>query len=338
MIKVKKITVIIMFILLLTITVVSSNYETEDYKTQSILYVGGVGPNNYSTITLALVDVNNGDTIYVYNGTYNENITISNTLSLIGENRDNTIINGTGIGDVIDSSFDINNINISGFTILNSGSESGDSGIYIRGDYNKFTNCKFKNCNIGIFLATWPDHCYIYDNIFTDCGVGVYLFQCSDNYIYHNNFFLNDVNAINSATYSNNWDDGSLGNYWDNYTGTGTYSIPEGAQDNQPLTYLWNVTEPYILNIDNNINRTNIYNLTFNITWTPIKNAAKYMLKISANSNFPEPTYRTIDNINQYFYPDDYCLDGINVVFTLPPEYIMYYNMYYCKVRAFCSD
>ena len=60
-----------------------------------------------------------GDTIFVYNGTYFEELEITkNNISLIGENRDNTIINGNGIGDGIYLNF-VDNITINGFTIKN---------------------------------------------------------------------------------------------------------------------------------------------------------------------------------------------------------------------------
>ena len=43
----------------------------------NILYVGGSGPGNYSTIQEAINDANNGDTVFVYNGTYYEHVTIN---------------------------------------------------------------------------------------------------------------------------------------------------------------------------------------------------------------------------------------------------------------------
>ena len=62
----------------------------------NILYVGGSGPNNYTKIHDAINDSTDGDTIFVYNGTYYEhNITIDKSISLIGENRDDTIVYGT---------------------------------------------------------------------------------------------------------------------------------------------------------------------------------------------------------------------------------------------------
>ena len=37
----------------------------------NILYVGGSGPNNYTSIQSAINDASNGYTIYVYPGNYN---------------------------------------------------------------------------------------------------------------------------------------------------------------------------------------------------------------------------------------------------------------------------
>ena len=44
------------------------------------LYVGGSNPGNYSTIQNAIDAANPGNTIYVYSGTYIENILIDKTL------------------------------------------------------------------------------------------------------------------------------------------------------------------------------------------------------------------------------------------------------------------
>ncbi|MEE9506560.1 MAG: hypothetical protein V3V98_05375, partial [Thermoplasmata archaeon] len=57
----------------------------------STLYVGGVGPGNYTTIQGAIDNADIGDTVYVFGGTYYENVVINKTLSLVGENRDTTM-------------------------------------------------------------------------------------------------------------------------------------------------------------------------------------------------------------------------------------------------------
>lgn len=86
------------------------------------LYVGGSGPNNYTKIQDAINDSSGGDTVFVYDDSspYNEDIKISKSINLIGENRETTVINGTKYKDVvfIDK---VNRVNINGFTIQNSG-------------------------------------------------------------------------------------------------------------------------------------------------------------------------------------------------------------------------
>lgn len=57
-------------------------------------------PTDYPTIQEAINAANPGNTIYVYNGTYYENVVVNKTVSLVGEDRYNTVIDGNvaGIG------------------------------------------------------------------------------------------------------------------------------------------------------------------------------------------------------------------------------------------------
>ncbi len=65
------------------------------------LYVGGSGPGNYTKIQDAINDSSDGDTVFVYNGTYYENIEFNKVIILIGQNRNGTIIDGGGNGNVV---------------------------------------------------------------------------------------------------------------------------------------------------------------------------------------------------------------------------------------------
>lgn len=56
------------------------------------LYVGGNGSNNYTTIQDAIDNASYGDTIFVYNGTYYENVVIHKSIKLMGENKSTMII------------------------------------------------------------------------------------------------------------------------------------------------------------------------------------------------------------------------------------------------------
>ena len=75
------------------------------------------GSADFSKIQEAINAASPGDTIYVYNGTYYENILVNKTLTLIGENTETTMIDGGGTGTVVTIS--ANNVTLTGFTLRN---------------------------------------------------------------------------------------------------------------------------------------------------------------------------------------------------------------------------
>jgi len=133
------------------------------------LYVGGNGPGNYSWITDAANDASDGDTIFVYNDSspyYEKNILIVKSISLIGEDRNTTIIDGMGGGnsdDVIHIS--ANRVKVTGFTIRNCSGNDFDTGIYIKSPGKYFKDIKtVSNVNIS-------------GNIFIDTATGILEFK-----------------------------------------------------------------------------------------------------------------------------------------------------------------
>jgi len=134
-----------------------------------ILYVGGSGPGNYSKIQDAIDNASDGGTVFVFDDSspYYENIIINkNAINLIGENKDTTIIDANGIGNVVTIS--AHEISVTGFTIRNS-REFGDL---------------WDGCGIYIFsLSTDYHHTTIIGNNILDNGVGV-LIGCRCEYTY----------------------------------------------------------------------------------------------------------------------------------------------------------
>ena len=76
-------------------------------------------PDDYSTIQEAINAADEGDTVLVKAGTYSEHVFINKSISLIGEDREATVIDGNGIGTVV--SIGVNNVSIINFTIRNAG-------------------------------------------------------------------------------------------------------------------------------------------------------------------------------------------------------------------------
>ena len=130
----KKVIAIILSIILLLIPIyfVVVNQETETKETTpqitDAIYVNkyntagpwyGTQEHPYQHIKDAVLNSKTGDTIYVSRGTYYENITIDKTITLIGEDKSNTIIDGTYNDTIIQITTE--NVRISKFTIRNSG-------------------------------------------------------------------------------------------------------------------------------------------------------------------------------------------------------------------------
>jgi parallel beta-helix repeat protein len=116
------------------------------------LYVGGGGPGNYTTIQDGVNASSAGDTIYVYSGIYLEHVLINKTLSIVGEDRNTTIIDGGGSGNVVKVTRDW--VNVTGFSMRGSGADVPYAGINLASVHNCSisNNLVFDNFN-GIILS-----------------------------------------------------------------------------------------------------------------------------------------------------------------------------------------
>jgi parallel beta-helix repeat protein len=162
------------------------------------LYVGGSRPENYAKIQDAIDNASDGDTVFVYNGTYFENIVIDKTISLIGENKNGTIIDGNGVGDVVYISVTIGIF--SGFTIQNSGDDrysklKCNAGMKIdsNGSFNIIGNNIVHNFFGIISYNTYSIK--IAGNIISNNAYGIYLSNSSINNI-SKNIITNDYDGI----------------------------------------------------------------------------------------------------------------------------------------------
>ena len=200
--------VIVMILLFVGVGVIPSlhgiaikNKSIKPILKGNTLYVGGSGPDNYTSIQDAINDASDGDTVFVYDDSspYYEHILINKTISLIGEDIDTTIIDGSGNGTIVRIISD--NVNISNLTIQN-----GDAGIScgFLTDSNTLKDNILSNNNCGIYLEG-SSYNVIKDNIISKNYIGIYLsdmpgpfgsvFRTTGNEISRNNFLYNIRNA-----------------------------------------------------------------------------------------------------------------------------------------------
>jgi parallel beta-helix repeat protein len=173
--------------------------------TVTTLYVGGTGPNNYTSIQAAINAANNGDTVFVYDDSspYYEGVDVDKSINLIGENRDTTVIDGLGIWEVVHISAD--SVNITGFTIRNSGSSwPDDAGIDIDSNYNTITGNNIKNNYYGISLYSSSNNIISENIISLNTHYGIQLYSSSNNIITGNIISLNNLYGISLSSSSNN--------------------------------------------------------------------------------------------------------------------------------------
>ncbi|MCG2826296.1 MAG: right-handed parallel beta-helix repeat-containing protein, partial [Thermoplasmatales archaeon] len=164
-----------------------------DLNAPKTIYVGGAGAGNYSTIQEGITVASEADIVFVYSGTYYENVVIDKTITLIGEDRNTTIIDGNGTGDVVYISADW--VNVSGFGVRGSGSANihpnFDAGIEIRSSSNTVTDCTCYNNHYGIYLY-YSSNNNITTSVAYNNSYSIYLWYSSNNVITANQIYNNE--------------------------------------------------------------------------------------------------------------------------------------------------
>ncbi|MBN1860175.1 MAG: right-handed parallel beta-helix repeat-containing protein [Candidatus Thermoplasmatota archaeon] len=170
------------------------------------LYVGGSGPGNYSKIQDAIDNASNGDTVFVYPGTYPEHIEIQHSITLHGsdplttridgKNTSTEIVKCTAAGSVI-TGFSVFNCslyrpcilinNTANCTVTGNIFHTSGYGIRLRNSQNisiiqnTITNTRHGISDSMNELHTWTNkYLTIQDNVIKNISQGIHLLGSTD--------------------------------------------------------------------------------------------------------------------------------------------------------------
>jgi nitrous oxidase accessory protein NosD len=171
------------------------------FATAATVCVSQGGSCAFTTISAAVKAASPGDTIQVQPGIYNESVSITQSLALVGTSRDSTIINAFGLpnGIFIDGTAKapasgISNVIVSGFTVENANFEgilvANATAVTILG--NQISG---NNRSLNTTSLTCPNLPAFETNEAEDCGEGLHL-MAVDHSIVANNIVKNNSGGI----------------------------------------------------------------------------------------------------------------------------------------------
>jgi parallel beta-helix repeat protein len=249
----------LVLILLSTTLAIWTHSQQSEARARTWTVDGDNASADFTRIQSAIDAAAEGDTIYVSAGVYHEHLVVNKSISLLGENRSTTVIDGQGGGTVVLAIADY--VDISDFTV-----RSGDSGVYVLDAANCTVSGNFVHDNRYGIRISRSRNCTAHGNyVFSNSGYGINvnasrnalvnengasgnyfdgigLFASNDTVVRENTVsdttlfgIVIDANSINNVIYRNNifnngiqvassnpansWDHNDEGNYWGDYEG-----------------------------------------------------------------------------------------------------------------------
>lgn len=167
-----------------------------------------VVPDTYPSISAAIGNASQGDTILVKSGVYFENPRIDKSLSVVGEDSKSTIVVGSGgveRGGQAVFTLAADSVTLSGFTIesLNySSSTYYAMGVRVEGDNCTLNGNNIQNTYVGVFSSVQSSIVVSQNNVTANLKDGIRFFGGASNRISENNIVENGVSGIVIEGYS----------------------------------------------------------------------------------------------------------------------------------------
>jgi parallel beta-helix repeat protein len=157
-------------------------------------------PDDYKTIQIAINSASPGDTVYVRSGIYGERIVVDKPVFLIGEDKQTTVIDGSGTGTVVQITN--SNVEVANFTIRNAGISPWyghgfpDSAL----DVEKSNNITIKNnivanATVGIWSYSSSNVTSVSNLVSNTTTMGIIDYTCLNSKV--NSNFLKDLQLKN---------------------------------------------------------------------------------------------------------------------------------------------
>jgi parallel beta-helix repeat protein len=236
------------------------NSLSQNHFVNSSLYPG-FDITSVESLQIDTTNTVNGNPIYFYKDQINlipSNFG-SNAGQIILVNCNNSAIANVNITSL--GAYAIFSIKSSFNSFSNISVSQANYGLYLRFSYNNtIQNSLFYNCTQdGIFAQDSSNNTYFNNKFSFNQNDGLYINYYCNNSLFYYNTFINNYNHQNAYDYYNNannrWDNGSVGNYWDDYAGIDNngdgigdspYSVPGGDSTSIDHFPLW-VNAPQVI-------------------------------------------------------------------------------------------
>jgi nitrous oxidase accessory protein NosD len=181
-------------------TIAQNTEKSQPSSRGNWLYVGGGGPGNYTRIQDAIDNTIDGDTVFVYSGLYYENARVYHSITLLGQDKNSTIIDGRNFTNAVKIIAD--SVHLNGFTIQN-------GGVGVWGSNTVISDAIITLNARGIDIGASEANTVIHDNIILENVYGIevsgYNTVIRDNIIMENLYGIGDTsgNSYNSTICNN---------------------------------------------------------------------------------------------------------------------------------------